>query len=281
VNLPIDFGNRIDVQHAILAALFDDLRSKCAQALAVDAAVDDHVRDMDALGSVFSRHALCDHAQTGLGRREVSIARLAAQACRGPGEDDRAAAERDESPRGFAPDQKAAEAADPPEILELPGGHFPEIDPPIVPGIVDDQIDRVQARAWRDGLLEQPGDVTFARRIRHDRLGAATFAEDRVRNLVDLAAGPSGDQDVISLRGKPPAQRRAEPLLGADADNDRAGLLIGLHVGVLGLDHEGSPLSSSPGERTSAARLGGAAPPGLQPGSARRRRSGSAWSSGP
>jgi hypothetical protein len=83
VNLPIDFGNRIDVQHAVLAALVDDL--SCTQALAVDAAVDDHVRDMDALGSVFSCHALCDHAQTGLGRREVSIARLAAQACRGAG----------------------------------------------------------------------------------------------------------------------------------------------------------------------------------------------------
>ena len=80
VNLPIDFGNRIDVQHAVLAALVDDLRSKCAQALAIDAAVDDYVRDMDALGSVFARHPLCDHARTGLGRREVSIARLAAQA---------------------------------------------------------------------------------------------------------------------------------------------------------------------------------------------------------
>jgi hypothetical protein len=48
VNLSRDFGNRIDVQHAILAPLFNNLRSKGAQALTVDAAVDDHVRDMDA-----------------------------------------------------------------------------------------------------------------------------------------------------------------------------------------------------------------------------------------
>src|SRR5262245_30082797 len=47
VNLPVDLGDRIDVQHAVLAALFGDLRSKCAHARAIDAAVDDHVRDMD------------------------------------------------------------------------------------------------------------------------------------------------------------------------------------------------------------------------------------------
>jgi hypothetical protein len=81
VNLPIDLGNRIDVQHAILAALFDDCRSKRAQALAIDATVDDHVRDMDTLRSVFSRHTLRDHPQTCLCRGELSIARFAAQAC--------------------------------------------------------------------------------------------------------------------------------------------------------------------------------------------------------
>ena len=78
VNLPIDFGDRIDVQHAILAALCDRLRSKCAQALAVDATIDDHVRDMDTLRPVFARHTLRDHPQTCLGRGELSVARLTA-----------------------------------------------------------------------------------------------------------------------------------------------------------------------------------------------------------
>jgi hypothetical protein len=84
-------------------------------------------------GSVFAGHALRDHAQTGLGGREVSIARLAAQAGPGAGEDDRAAAERDEPPCRFAPDQEAAEAAEPPEVLELPSGQLPEVDPPMFP----------------------------------------------------------------------------------------------------------------------------------------------------
>jgi hypothetical protein len=78
----------------------------------------------------------------------------------------------------------------------LLGGHFPEIDPLIVPGVVRDEIDRVQARAWRHGRFEQPGDIGFARAIGHDRLGAATCARDSLRNLVDPAAGPPGDEDA-------------------------------------------------------------------------------------
>jgi hypothetical protein len=57
------------------------LRSKRAQALAIDTTVDDHVSDMDALRPIFSRHALRDHPQTRFCRGELSIARFAAQAC--------------------------------------------------------------------------------------------------------------------------------------------------------------------------------------------------------
>jgi hypothetical protein len=89
-----------------------------------------------------------------------------------------------------------------PTRLELRGGHFSEVDPLIVPGAVGDKIDRLQARAWRQGHFEQPRDIGFARNIGHDRLGAATCARDCLRDLVDLAAGPPGDEDVISLSGK-------------------------------------------------------------------------------
>jgi hypothetical protein len=93
-------------------------------------------------------------------------------------------------------------ASRPPEILELFGGHFPEVDPLVVPSVVGDEIDRIQAVPRRHSPLEQPGDVIFASRIGHDRLGAATCARDRLRDLVDFAACPPGDEDVISLRGK-------------------------------------------------------------------------------
>jgi hypothetical protein len=76
----------------------------------------------------------------------------------------------------------------------LLGSHFAEVDPSIVPGIVGDEIDRAQAIARRHRPLEQPGDVIFARRIGHDRLGAATCASNRLRDLLDLAAGPPGDE---------------------------------------------------------------------------------------
>ena len=72
------------------------------------------------------------------------------------------------------------------------------------------------------------------------------------------------------------------PLFGTNADDDCAGLSIGQHAGVLGLClmKSSSSFRSYPGTPHSASRPAGAAPRGLRSGSARRRRSGSAWSSG-
>ena len=70
------------------------------------------------LAAVLARHALRDHAQARLGGRELREARLAAQAARGAGEDHRAAAEGTEPAGRLAPDEKAGEAADAPEVLE-------------------------------------------------------------------------------------------------------------------------------------------------------------------
>src|SRR6187431_239117 len=85
------------------------VRRTFAQAFAIDATVDHNMGYMDAEWPIIARHALRDHAQ----------ARFAANARRSAGENDAAAPERHEPARCFAPDQKAAEAADAPEILEL------------------------------------------------------------------------------------------------------------------------------------------------------------------
>ena len=87
------------------------------------------MRHVDSERPVLPRHALRDHSQHGLGRGKVRKARLAAQAGGGAGEDDRAVAERSETPGRLAADQKPAKAADPPERLEVCGGELPEIDP--------------------------------------------------------------------------------------------------------------------------------------------------------
>src|SRR5258707_3031081 len=98
------------------------------------------MRDMNSERSVLARHALRDHAQAGFRGGELRKARLAAQAGGGAGEDDRAAAERSQSPRRLAADQKAAKAADPPELLELLRAQLAEIDAPVVARIEDDNV---------------------------------------------------------------------------------------------------------------------------------------------
>src|SRR5689334_5532342 len=142
MDLPIRLRDRVDAEQAVLAAFGQQLRPAAQQPLAKDAAVDDDVGDMQALRAELAGHALGDHPEAGLGRGEVREARLAAQAARGAGEDHRAAALRRQPPRRLAADQEAAIAADPPERLELGGRRLAEIDPLVVAGIEDHEIER-------------------------------------------------------------------------------------------------------------------------------------------
>src|SRR5262249_56451218 len=63
-------------------------------ARALDAAVDDHMRDMDALGMQFARHALREPAHGDLAHRKRRRLRIALYPGGGAGEQDRAAALR-------------------------------------------------------------------------------------------------------------------------------------------------------------------------------------------
>src|SRR5262249_48530774 len=104
MQLPIGFGDRLDAEQAVLAALFDDARQTRAQSVAVDAAVNHPVRDMQSVRPILPCHALRDRAQSGFGGGEMRKARLAAQARRSAGEDQCAAPQRHEAARRLASD---------------------------------------------------------------------------------------------------------------------------------------------------------------------------------
>src|SRR5260221_14435868 len=112
--------------------------------------------DMEALRAILPRHALRDHSQPRLRRGEVRIARLAAKAARGAGEDHRPAPQGNEPPGGLAADKKPAETADAPEILEQFGRELAEIDPSIVAGVGHVKICWVSARQRRHSSIEEP-----------------------------------------------------------------------------------------------------------------------------
>ena len=119
MNLPISFCDPVDVEETVLPTFLDHGATHVWQAFAIDATVDHNMGYMDAEWPIIARHALRDHAQASFGCRKMRKSRFAANARRSAGENDAAAPERHEPARCFAPDQKAAEAADAPEILEL------------------------------------------------------------------------------------------------------------------------------------------------------------------
>jgi hypothetical protein len=68
MDVPIGFGDRVDGEKAVLATFRDKFGQPFAHSLAVDDAVDDDMRDVDAERPVFTRHALRDPYLVARGR---------------------------------------------------------------------------------------------------------------------------------------------------------------------------------------------------------------------
>src|SRR5947209_12516758 len=67
VDVPVGLGDCIDAEQSVLAALLQQARSTPKQTLAMYAAIDHGMRDMEPERPVFARHALRDHAQARFG----------------------------------------------------------------------------------------------------------------------------------------------------------------------------------------------------------------------
>ncbi len=146
-------------------------------------------------------------------------ARLAAKAGGGAGENDRAAAERSKPAGRLTTYQKAAEAADPPELLKLRCGQRAEVDPLVVARVEDDAVDRVPAFVLQSRPIEEANDIVLSRRVYRHEFDRAAIAADSAGVLLDLLRRPSGDGHVITLRGEAATKRGTEPTLGTHADD--------------------------------------------------------------
>jgi len=187
MDLPVGLGDRLDAEQTVFAALGHDLWPSAAQAVTVDAAVDDNVGNVEAERPEFARHALRDHAQPRLGGRKLREACLAAQTTRRPREDHRAPPERRQSPYRLAPDQEPGKAADPSELLEELRWELAEIYPLVVTGVEDDKVGWLATAAGVHGAVKQPNHVDLARSVRQNRLGAAPSGGDRAHHRSILA----------------------------------------------------------------------------------------------
>ena len=216
--MPIGVGDGVHAEQAVLAALFLELRVARIEHIAVDAAVDDDVGDVNPLRPPVARHGLRQRAQRGLGRGERSERRAAFDRGRCAGEDERAAAARDHTPAGFTPDQKTAQTPHPPDHLEELGFGFQQRLGKIVAGIVHDQIERAAALALRG--LEQAHHVRLARGVGHHRGRRAAAGANTRGHGVELGLRAPGYEHVQPLARQAVTHGAADPDLGADAHHD-------------------------------------------------------------
>ena len=142
MDVPVVLDDRLDAQQPVGTGLLLAVGHARQQPLALDAAVDDDMGDMEALRPELARHRLDHEAQSALGGVEGGEARPAAQRARGAGEDHRAAAERRQAAHRLAGEQEAGEAADPPGVLEVLRRHLAEIDGGVVAHVEDQQVGR-------------------------------------------------------------------------------------------------------------------------------------------
>ncbi len=130
------------------------------------------------------------------------------------------ASERHKAPRRLAANKEAAKTADAPKVLELLRRKFPELDAAVIAGIENDEVGGIALFARIEGLVEQADDVGLIGRIGEHGFRAAAVGEYGGGDLFDFLPRSAADQHVIAFRGKTPAQRRAQPQFGADADHD-------------------------------------------------------------
>src|SRR6516165_8632911 len=220
MDVPIGVSDRLDAKQPVLATFIDQCRHPIAQPIAIDAAVDHDVCDVNAERPVFPSHALRDHPQPRFRSGKLRKARLASQAGRRAGEDDRAAAERNQSARRLAANQKAPIAADAPKLLELLCTQIAEIDALIVARIKDDNVGRIASIAERHGSLEEMDDIFLACCVDRNRFGVTARLTNLAGDLRNLLGRPPGHEHMITLDGKAPAQCGPKPALGAHTYND-------------------------------------------------------------
>src|SRR6185437_4514060 len=195
------------------------------EAIALDAAVDDHVRDVDALRPELARHRLHQQAQAALGGVEGGEPRPAAQRARGTGEDHRAAADGRQAAHRLAAEQEAGEATDPPGVLEVLHRHLAEVDGGVVAHVEDEQVGRPAVVVVGHCRIEQADHLVLPGAVDREGRRCPALLADRVDHRLDLLRRAAGDQHVVALFRKAAAGSADDATQRADAEHDGLGFL--------------------------------------------------------
>src|ERR1700730_5202464 len=224
VKMPTGRGDRIDVQQSIGATFDPKLGCGRVEFFAIDATVDDDVRDVNSQRPEFARHRLRQRTKAGLGGCECRERRLSAQAGRGARKDDRALTRRRQPSGGLPPDPKSAKRRDTPGLLEELGRHGAEVMANVVARIEHHEVNSVTGSA---GEIEQRHHLRLDRGVGDERLGLAAAVDNGANDPRNFCFGAPGNDAPTPFSSEPPRDRGAESLFGADSHNNSRALKRG------------------------------------------------------
>jgi hypothetical protein len=214
VDVEIGLGDGVGLQEAVVAAC-----GASGIALLLDAAVDDEMGDVDVLRREFPGHALGEATQPELAHGEGCGERIALDAGRGAGEEDRAVAALQHQLRRCLAHQEAAVAGHHQGLLDLDGIELDEGATHAIARVVDDDIGHAEVAHDRGDAGTR---VLAAAGIAGVGPRRGLFGQRR-----DLAGIAGGERHRHAFLGEEPRQGGAEATAGT---YDEGGLA---HVSLL------------------------------------------------
>ncbi len=177
VELPVHLGDMVGVQNPVLLLQSVALGERVANEGGVDRAVDDRMRDMDALRPELPRHALRQRPEREFRARKGAEARAPAKACRRAGKDDRALASRHHHARRLASGEEARIGRHLPDLAIDALGHLDNGEIHIGADIEDHDLDGPHLALHR---REEVRHLVFLPRVRSEAARLAAFGSDLI-----------------------------------------------------------------------------------------------------
>ena len=163
--MPIGIGNGVNVQQPVFPALLFELWAAGVQQVSVNAAVNNHMCHVYPLRSPVACHGLRQRTQGRFGRGKRTERRAALNRGGRTGKNNGSPAAGNHAPASFPTDQKAPQAAHPPDHLKELGFGLQQRLGKVIPRIIHHAVQHAVALVLRN--IKQTENIRLPSRIRH------------------------------------------------------------------------------------------------------------------
>src|SRR6185437_10529344 len=221
-------GDLVGNENGLAHELFGGVRHDGANERSVNRAVDDDMGHMDSLRPKLAGKTLRERPERVLRPGEGGEARGAADARGRAGEQHRAAAARDHSPRRLAAGQEPGKRRHLPNLGIDARGRLDDRETHVRADIEDQDLDRANLAL---DPFDKRHDIAFDARVQTERVSFAALRADRLRKHVDRLAMPRPPRgaDAKTLAREGVRDRGAEPIARPDNQAYAASLRLLAH----------------------------------------------------